>query len=167
MDEYIFCHSCSAKLVTKIIDDKRRKHCEKCGFTFWNNPKPVVSVLIQRNGKILMLQRANEPFKDYWVLPGGFMCFEETAEEAVKRETKEETGLDVKIERIIGIYRIDNDPRGMHVDIIYKGKADGKIKLSQEDGKYNYFAKNSLPEHIAYKHRTAIEDWIKKSNQYG
>lgn len=108
-----------------------------------------------------MLQRAHEPFLNYWVLPGGFIDHDETAQEAIKRETREEAGTNIKIEGLVGIYRIDNDPRGVHIDIIFYGKAASKIKLGKEDKNWQYFPTNNLPENIAYKHREAISDYDK------
>lgn len=158
---YVYCPHCANMLISKEIDRELVKTCENCGFVFWNNPKPVVSIILYRENKILMLQRASEPFKDYWVLPGGFVKLKETAQEAVKREAKEETNLDVEIEGIVGAYRIDNDPRGNHLDIIYYGNENGIVSLSQEDRNWKYVDLDSLPENIAYKHREAIIDWKK------
>lgn len=160
---YRFCPTCQYALEKKDIDDQIALSCPNCGFIFWNNPKPVASFLLVKDKRVLMLQRAHEPFKDYWCLPGGFMRYEETPEETAKREVREETRLGIKIDGLIGVYRIDNDPRGIHIDIIYHGKAHGEITLSKEDRKYNYFSPNELPELIAYKHREAVLDWLKKS----
>lgn len=159
---YKYCPTCKTELSKKIVDDQRVPTCSWCGFIFWNNPKPVVSFLFVQNGKVFMLQRAREPLTDYWCLPGGFMRYEETPEESIKREMKEETGLHVTIEGLVGVYRIDNDPRGVHIDMIYYGKGDGKITLSSEDKTYSYYRKDELPELIAYKHRDAIRDWFKR-----
>lgn len=161
IDLYTFCPKCKSDLHEEEIDKEQRKVCPTCGFVFWNNPKPVVSMLIHRDGKILMLQRAQDPFKGYWVLPGGFIGYSETAQKAVIREVYEETGLDVVLEGIIGVYRIDNDPRGVHIDIIFHGESDKEPILSKEDIKWEYFDPASLPEHIAYKHKKAIMDWAK------
>lgn len=159
---YTYCPTCRTELKKKDVDNQNVLSCSSCGFVFWNNPKPVVSFLLVKDGKILMLQRANEPLKDYWCLPGGFMRYEETPEEAVKREVKEETGLNIHIEGLVGVYRIDNDPRGIHIDIIYYGKGTGEILLSREDKKYAYYGQGALHDLIAYKHREAIDDWFKK-----
>mgnify|MGYP001596109558 FL=1 len=84
---YKYCPNCKGDLTLQDIDGENVKKCDNCGFIFWNKSKPVVSVLIHKNNKILMLQRSSEPFKDYWVLPGGFVKSQETAEEAVKRKS--------------------------------------------------------------------------------
>lgn len=163
---YKFCPNCKSELEMKLIDDLTRLSCPNCCFIFWNNPKPVVSILLHKDGKILMLQRASKILNDYWVLPGGFMNYEERPEEAILREAKEEIGEEVKIEGLIGVYRIDNDPRGVHIDIIYHGKSNGNVMLSNEDKKWGYFDPKHLPKQIAYKHRRAIKDWMVKSGMY-
>lgn len=160
LDKYNFCPNCKENLIAEIVDKDERKRCKKCGLIFWNNPKPVVSIVLEKDGKILMLQRNREPFKDYWVLPGGFIKYEETAQQAIKRETKEEAGVDTIIRGTIGAYRIDDDPRGIHIDIIFHGTSNGEIKLNEEDRNWKYFSLEDLPENIAYKHRNAIKDYL-------
>jgi ADP-ribose pyrophosphatase YjhB (NUDIX family) len=161
LNKYKYCPTCKSDLEQKIIDGQEVKKCKGCSFTFWNNLKPVTSILLHKDNKILMIQRQREPLINYWVLPGGFLKSAEIAEAAVERESKEEIGLEIKIEGTIGTYLIDNDPRGMHLDVIFYGTADGKIKLSEEDKKWKYFFPNNLPDKIAYKHREAILDWYK------
>jgi len=122
INSYKYCPQCKNSLVSKKTDNEEIKKCEHCGFIFWNKPKPVVSMLILKNGNVLLLQRAKEPLKDYWCLPGGFISYDETPEKAVQREVKEEIGVAPVIKKLIGVYQIDNDPRGIHLDIIYIGE---------------------------------------------
>ncbi len=164
---YKYCPRCARKLFSGIFDKQKVKKCTKCGFIFWNNPKPVVSIILHKGQRVLMLQRAHEPLKDHWVLPGGFMSYDETPQDAIQREAREEIGSDVIIKGIVGVYRIDNDPRGIHIDIIYHGKSTGKISTNNENKTNKYFLFNKLPERIAYKHRNAITDWYTKGNKYG
>ncbi|MGI8419250.1 MAG: NUDIX domain-containing protein [Candidatus Levyibacteriota bacterium] len=110
LDLYKFCPHCGSTLVAKQIEKENVKACTQCDFVYWNNPKPVVSAVIHHDGKVLMIQRANEPFRNYWVLPGGFISYDEIAEDAIKREVEEEIGTDIQLERIIGTYKIDTDP---------------------------------------------------------
>lgn len=159
---YKHCPNCKTDLKRKEIDGRERFFCPNCAFIFWNNPKPVVSILLHHDGKILMLQRANEPLKGYWCLPGGYLNYDETPEEAVIRELKEETGIECKIGRLIGVYRIDNDPRGINIDIIYEAEFKSEVNLSDEHKKFNFFSVGQLPEKIAYKHREAINVFIQQ-----
>ncbi len=156
---YKFCPHCGQNLHSETINKEKVKVCANCHFIFWNKSKPVVSIIFHKNGKVLLIQRANEPFKNYWVLPGGFTSYRETAEEAIRREAKEEINVEIKLEKIIGTYLIDNDSRGMHLDIIFAGTTDEEIRLNNEDTNWEYFSPDNLPENIAYKHREAIIDW--------
>ncbi len=162
VEKYIYCPTCKNTLTAKNDKGEDVLVCNSCGFVFWNNPKPVVSAVISNEGKILTLKRAKEPFKGFWVLPGGFMRHDETPEQAVVRETKEESNLDFSIRDLIGVYTIDDDPRGKHIDIIYSGVHTGDVKLSSEDVEYDFFGTQNLPDKIAYKHRNAINDWVNK-----
>jgi 8-oxo-dGTP diphosphatase len=85
------------------------------------NPTPTVDTIIQKDSQIMIVKKKNEPFKGYFALPGGFVNEGETVEEAVKREGKEETSLDIELVDILGVYSAPNrDPRGhYHVGCIY------------------------------------------------
>ena len=137
-----------------------RLKCRKCKFVFWNNPIPCVSFLLAKGGKILLTQRAKGPLKGYWCLPGGFLEYEESPKEGIKREIEEELRIKILIKQLVGVYQIDNDPRGMHIDIVFVGKGTGKPKLNNELSDYKYFTKNALPKNIAFKHRQAITDFF-------
>lgn len=156
---YKFCPTCRWELKRKKIDGQNLLHCSNCGFIFWNNPKPVASVLIHQNNKVLLLRRARQPLRGYWCLPGGYINYDETPEQAACREVQEEIGLELKIEGLIGVYRIDNDPRGVNIDIIYQGAAKGGIHLSGEHATNRFFPTGQLPQKIAYLHKETISDW--------
>jgi len=162
---YTYCPNCASKLVQKQIDGRPRLTCDNCNFIFWNNPKPVISVVLFRDEKVLLVQRAEEPLLGYWCLPGGFLEYDETLQEGATREVFEETGLIVNIQKLVGVYRIDNDPSGFNIDTIYSGTFTGDVALSHEHMNYRFFSKNQLPDLIAYKHREAIMDFYNNLTQ--
>ncbi|RLI05849.1 NUDIX hydrolase [Candidatus Bathyarchaeota archaeon] len=69
-------------------------------------PTLASSTLIEQNGKILLIKRKYEPGTGKWALPGGLVEFGETVEEAAIREAKEETGLNIKIKKLLGVYNL-------------------------------------------------------------
>jgi len=161
---YKFCPTCKTELVRAEIDRRQLLNCKNCGFIFWNNPKPVTSVIVHKEGKVLLLKSQKEPYLDFWVLPGGFIDYEEEPREAVSREVKEEAGLDLEIEEILDAYRITDDPRGVNIDIVFVGTVDGEPQIEKETfSEYRFFSPEELPERIAYNHRGMIEKWSKKT----
>jgi ADP-ribose pyrophosphatase YjhB (NUDIX family) len=157
---YKFCPTCKTELRRQEFDGQNLLNCPACNFIFWNNPKPVVSVIAHAGDKILMLQRASEPMKGYWCLPGGFINHGESPQQAATRELYEETQLQLQPTELVGAYLIDDDPRGVHIDIIYHIPLAGEITLSDEHQSHNFFTADTLPNNIAYKHRQAILDWV-------
>ena len=125
--------------------------------------KPIVasSALVEKNGKILLVKRRFQPHPGWWALPGGIVEYGETVEEAVKREVKEETGLDIKIVKLLGVYsKPDRDPRGHYVSVVYLAEAvSNKLKASSDAEDVKVFSKK--PEKLAFDHDKIFEDAIK------
>ena len=86
----------------------------------YQKPSLTVDGIILKDEKILLIKRKNDPFKDMWALPGGFVEYNEKCEDAVVREVSEETGLKTNIKKIFGVYSDPSrDPRGHTISIIY------------------------------------------------
>ncbi len=91
------------------------------------NPTPTVDTIIQKDSKVLLVERKKDPFKRMMVLPGGFINEGERAEEAAIREVKEETSLDIKLDNILGVYSDPSrDPRGHIMSTVFIGKISEK-----------------------------------------
>ena len=95
LSQFTFCPKCGAS--TFIINNEKSKRCSSCGFVYYFNPSSAVACFIKnRQGELLCVRRAKEPAKGTLDLPGGFVDMYESAEEAARREVKEETGLELK-----------------------------------------------------------------------
>jgi ADP-ribose pyrophosphatase YjhB (NUDIX family) len=84
--------------------DPERLVCESCGFVFYQGPKLVAGALFELDGGIVLVQRDIEPGYGKWTFPGGFVERGETTEAAAEREVLEETGLQVRVSGIVGLY---------------------------------------------------------------
>ena len=103
-NKYKYCPICATKLKTKMIEGRKRKQCLKCCWINYLNPVPATASLLKEKDKVLVVTRGIEPCKDMLALPGGYMELGETPEDSALREMYEETGIEGKFERLIGVY---------------------------------------------------------------
>ncbi|MGC8816639.1 MAG: NUDIX domain-containing protein [Candidatus Hadarchaeum sp.] len=122
-------------------------------------PALTVDVVIKFRGGVVLVRRKNEPFKDKWALPGGFVEYGERVEAAAVREAWEETGLRVKLLRLLGVYSDpDRDPRGHTVSICFLAKrAGGRLRSGSDAKDVGVFRK--IPwEELAFDHAQILKD---------
>ena len=100
LDLFRFCPVCGS---TDFAENNfKSKHCAACGFTYYANPcSATVAFVRDSQGRLLVARRAKEPAKDTSDLPGGFVDMDETAEEGLRREIMEETGMEVEQARYL------------------------------------------------------------------
>ena len=93
--------------------------------------------IFDNNFNFILIKRKNDPFKNYWALPGGFVDYGECVEDAAIREAKEETSIDVKLENLINIYsKPDRDPRGHTISIVYSAKGNLEDRKANDDARW-------------------------------
>lgn len=126
-------------------------------------PIPTVDAIIVFPGKkILLIKRKNPPFG--WALPGGFLEYNESLEECVKREVEEEVGLKVKSLKQFHTYsQPGRDPRFHTVSTVFVVKTRGEPKAGSDARDFAIFHINSLPpkKNFAFDHWQIIRDWVK------
>jgi ADP-ribose pyrophosphatase YjhB (NUDIX family) len=102
-----FCARCGTELQFGAVEgeDRHRSSCPACGHIAYVNPRLVVTALpITDEGRVVLLRRGIEPGRGAWAQPGGFLEVDESVDEAAVRETREETGLEVRPGEIVGLY---------------------------------------------------------------
>jgi len=121
-------------------------------------PLLTVDALIIFESKLVLIRRKNPPYKNKFALPGGFVEMGETVEEAVAREAKEETGLDIELIRLLGVYSDPSrDPRGHTVSVCFLAKGGGNLKAGSDAKDIGLFSLSEIPE-LAFDHNTIIEN---------
>ena len=99
-----FCQRCGSKLIEKRVTNKQRPVCPSCGYVAFLDPKLAAIVLASTDGKLVLVRRAMQPAIGRWSYPGGYVDRGETVEDAAMREVKEETGLQVRLTGLLGLY---------------------------------------------------------------
>ncbi|MDD5617170.1 MAG: NUDIX hydrolase [Candidatus Methanoperedens sp.] len=121
-------------------------------------PLLTVDTVIIYQGKIVLIRRKNPPFQDHFALPGGFVEVGETVEEAAVREAKEETGLDVRLLKLLGVYSDPlRDSRGHTVSVCFLALGSGNLKAGSDAKDTGLFGIDEIPE-LAFDHNKIIED---------
>lgn len=115
---------------------------------------------------LLLIKRKNDPFKDYWALPGGFVDENEDLEVAAIRELEEETRIEVNhLEQVAAFGKPFRDPRGHMVSVAYFGIVpENTIAIAADDAKeVRWFSIKDLPE-LAFDHLEIIKKALLKQN---
>ena len=121
-------------------------------------PLLTVDAVILHKKKIVLIRRRNPPYMGQFALPGGFVEVGETVEEACVREAKEETGLDIEIIKLLGVYSDPSrDPRGHTVTICFLALGRGNLKADSDAIDSGLFSLNEIPE-LAFDHNKIIEN---------
>jgi 8-oxo-dGTP diphosphatase len=134
---------------------KDNGRCPACGR--YANRGITIDALVKRGSEILLIKRGREPFKDFWALPGGYVDWDETVEDAVRREVKEEIGVTVTSLELIGVYsRPDRHPE-QAVAVAYRVEIEGEVQAGDDAVEFRWFPLDALPE-LAFDHAEIIGD---------
>jgi 8-oxo-dGTP diphosphatase len=125
-------------------------------------PKLTADVVIpDERGRVVLIRRKNEPYEGQWALPGGFVDVGESLENAAVREAREETGLEVELVRLVGVYsRPDRDPRGHNVSVAYLARVVGGELAAADDAAEAGFMNPSSRE-LAFDHAEIVADALR------
>ncbi len=161
--EYKYCPRCASKL-------KKRAgafDCPQCGLTLYMNSAPTASVFILRKGQVLLARRQFAPFKGKYDVVGGFLEYGEHPRRAAHRETREETGLKVRILDLLGVYMDTYGPGGKStLNFYYVASVLGGTMRAKDDvAGLKWFPLNKLPR-MAFKSQVvAVRDlrkWVRE-----
>ncbi len=157
MPRFKYCPMCATPLVEQDIYHALRLTCPDCGFINFLEPKVVAVIVIEDEDKILLGKRNIDPGMGRWSFVSGYVERGEKLEEAAIREVKEETNLDVRLERLIGIYSERNNP---HIVIafaasIFNNNTNEIVAQPDEVSELAFFALDRIPT-LAFPTDTTI-----------
>lgn len=152
-----YCFDCGAALTARQIDDHERLACPTagCGFVAWENPTPVIAVLVEWEGKILLARNASWPEGNFSVITG-FLEKGETPEQCALRETEEELGLSGTLADYIGHYVFE---RQNQLILAFHVIGQGTIRLNAELAEFRLIPPERLKP-WPFGTGPAVRDWL-------
>ncbi|HMK75651.1 MAG TPA: NUDIX hydrolase [Thermodesulfobacteriota bacterium] len=159
MNEFRYCPLCGKSLTKSTMDGKEVLCCASsdCGYVFWDNPIPVVAAIVEMDGRIVLARNKEWPGKIFGLVTG-FLEKGETPETAVKREVKEELGIDSEMRELVGVYSFFERNQ---LIIAYHLSATGEIKLGDELAEVKSIPIDKLkPWPFGTGH--AVRDWLER-----
>lgn len=159
LDGWRFCPRCGSAAAR----DDETLRCRACGHVVWATPSVAASALcVHDEGRVLLARRARDPSRGKWDAPGGFVHEGEHPEDAVRRELREETGLEVELRNFLGLY-VDEyvDAQGLRktLNLYWTARiADGQPVAADDVDELRWFARNELPaaDQLAFANVAAV-----------
>jgi len=123
-------------------------------------PRATVDVIVEVGGGIALIRRRNPP--PGGAIPGGFIDDGERAEDAARREMREELGVDVELVTLLGVYSDPaRDPRGHTISTVYVGRANDSPRAGDDAADAGVFRRDTLPTPLAFDHARILEDYFR------
>lgn len=167
--EYRYCPRCGKALSEGLFMGEERKLCQTCGFVHFADPKVSVLAMIEDQDKILLIRRKHFPEKGLWSLPSGFVDYGEDPVESAIREVEEETGLTIRINKLIDVLS-PRDSGGIHptILILYEGDIrGGTLKAGDDADEALFFSPQSIPfRDLAFPNtERLLKKWIEEKKK--
>ena len=158
-EEINYCPRCGSRLTRQERLGALRPVCPVCEWIYFPDPKVAAAVLVERDGRILLVRRVNEPYRGDWSLPAGFVDAGEDPARAAEREALEETGLQVQVTQLLDLRAGREHARGADFVLYYRAEiVSGDLRPGDDADAAEFFSTHDLPP-IAF---TATREFLKK-----
>ena len=163
------CPQCGGTLGLLLVERRERQGCVGCGFVLYRNPASAsAGVVLNPAGEVLLVRRAIEPWKGYWALPAGYQEIDEGPEDALVREVREETGIDVLVLGLLDLIHVPADPRKPANVAVFLCRAEAHAP--RPDGSdvdaAAWFGLDRLPERIGFDNYPRILSRLRDPDRY-
>jgi 8-oxo-dGTP diphosphatase len=158
---FTFCPNCGAQFAPPDADPFAPQKCEQCGRMQYHTAAPCAGALIVEDSRVLLVELGIEPFKGYWDIPGGFLAADEHPRDGMLREVREETGLEVRVIRWLGVY-VDRYGSGTDAEYTLNHyyivePIGGMLRAADDAVELRWFAFDEIPEDkIAFEHERDV-----------
>lgn len=162
MPEYNYCPRCGQPLQDTFLHGRVRPTCPACSYVVYLDPKVGAGVVVELDGKVVLVRRGVNPMRGYWSLPSGYVERDESPDGTAVRETREETGLEVVLDGLLNIYSFPHEATGGRgVLVLYSARrTGGTLQAGDDADEVGAFGPDELPPDVAFEtHRQALRDW--------
>ena len=152
-DRYTHCPKCGAALGLEVRGERERLVCPACRFVFFQNPNVGVAAIVVEDGAVLLTRRGGSFLPGLWDLPGGFVEYDEDLRDALIREIREETGVDVELDRVLEV-RSNFFPERHSVGVWFLARCvGGTLAAGDYSVEARFFPLDALPpdDEIAFE----------------
>ena len=158
-----FCPDCGAEMPRVEAERVLSQSCDACGAVHWRNAKPCAGALVVQDGRVLLGRRAVEPARGAWDIPGGFVEPWELPADAAVREVREETGLEVRLARLLTIVIDTYAGRDYTLNVYYVAEPiGGTLQPADDLAEVQWFAPDGLPSEFAFAHcAEVLAEWLR------
>lgn len=145
-DQIKYCPRCGTAVSLQERFGRMRPVCPHCEWIHFEDPKVAAAVLVEQDGRVLLVRRVNEPYRGLWTLPAGFVDAGEDPARAAERECLEETGLSVRAQRVLDVIAGQEHERGADFVIVYQAEVLGGVLSPNDDADAaEWFEHDHLP----------------------
>ncbi len=155
-----YCPVCGDPLAHRSAGGRERLFCPSCGYVHYQNPVPSVGLVIEMDGGLVLVKRGGSVKTGQWALPSGYIEEDESVEDAAVRESREETGLDVELIGLLGVYSFPEGPPASGIIVFYRARPVGGTLCAGDDAQEaRVFAPDAVPEMPFRTHRQVLQRW--------
>lgn len=152
------CSQCGTPMVRVPLDGRERERCPACGFVDYRNPAPVGMAVIEHERQLVLIRRSADPLATYWAPPAGYVECGESVPEAVIREAREECGLEIELEELIGVY---SQADVNVLIVVYRARSTGgELRAGDDASDVGLFSSESLPIQAFPATGSATDRWL-------
>lgn len=147
--------------MVQTVAGRERLLCEQCHYVHYQNPVPGVGVVIELDGGVVLIKRGGHVQSGRWALPSGYIEADESVEEAAVREAREETGLEIELIDLLGVYSFPEGPPASGIIVFYRARpAGGALRAGDDAQDARVFLPDDLPPMPFRTHREALDRWL-------
>lgn len=163
------CTYCGGALLERTIEGRARRVCERCNRILYQHPAVGAVAAVLHDTKVLLVKRSIEPFRGHWTLPAGYLEIDEEPWEAARRETREETGLEIEQVELLGVLTNRDDHRRNGIVVAYLARPVGGELMAGDDAEdARFFEMGALPQDLGFlNNRRLLETLARRLSSGG